>query len=145
MSFTAYADGRFDLDGQWTRCALGSGGVVAAKRKREGDGKSPVGAWPIRRVLYRGDRPGIKRLAVAPRGTTNYVEHTLETVQNRTYPLYNEVFLYMNVRPGTPLDPKLKELVRYILSQEGQEAVERDGKYLPLTAEVAREQLKKLE
>jgi L,D-peptidoglycan transpeptidase YkuD (ErfK/YbiS/YcfS/YnhG family) len=56
MSFTAYADGRFDLDGHWTRCALGYGGVVAAKRKREGDGKSPVGAWPIRRVLYRGDR-----------------------------------------------------------------------------------------
>jgi len=56
MSFTAYADGRFDLDGQWTRCALGPGGVVAATSKREGDGKSPVGAWPLRRVLYRADR-----------------------------------------------------------------------------------------
>jgi len=31
------------------------------------------------------------------------------------------------------------------LSQEGQEEVERDGKFLPLTAEVVREQLAKLE
>jgi len=56
MSFTAYANGRFDLDGRWTRCALGLNGVVDAQEKREGDGKSPAGAWPIRRVLYRADR-----------------------------------------------------------------------------------------
>lgn len=35
-------------------CALGQGGVKA--RKREGDGATPLGAWPLRRVLYRSDR-----------------------------------------------------------------------------------------
>jgi L,D-peptidoglycan transpeptidase YkuD (ErfK/YbiS/YcfS/YnhG family) len=30
--------------------------VAPAADKREGDGKSPIGAWPIRRVLYRPDR-----------------------------------------------------------------------------------------
>ncbi len=39
----------------------------------------------------------------------------------------------------------IKEYLRYVLSREGQEAVERDGKFLPLPAEVVREQLKKLE
>lgn len=101
--------------------------------------------YGIAYLLFKGDKPGAKRLAVAARGTTNYVEHTLENVQNRTYPLFNELYFYMSVRPGTPMDPKLKEFCRYILSQEGQEEVERDGKYLPLTAEVVREQLKKLE
>ena len=101
--------------------------------------------YGIAYVLFRGDKPGAKRLAVAPRGTTDYVPHTLETVQNHTYPLYNELWFYLNVRPGETLDPKLKEFVLYILSQEGQEAIERDGKYLPLTAEVAQEQLRKLE
>lgn len=60
MIFTAMSDGRFELDGRVTRCALGKGGVVAAGGKREGDGKSPLGIWPIRRVLFRpdkGDRP----------------------------------------------------------------------------------------
>ena len=47
--------------------------------------------------------------------------------------------------PGKPLDPKIKEYLRYILSREGQDAVQRDGKYLPLTAQVVREQLKKLD
>jgi len=101
--------------------------------------------YGIAYVLFRGDRPGIKRLAVTPRGGKAAVAHTLETVQSRAYPLYNELYFYMNVRPGTPLDPKVKELLRYLLSQEGQEEVERDGKFLPLTAEVVREQLAKLE
>lgn len=56
MTFAAYADGRFDLAGRWTRCALGPAGVVDAAVKREGDGASPAGAWPLRRVLYRRDR-----------------------------------------------------------------------------------------
>jgi phosphate transport system substrate-binding protein len=43
------------------------------------------------------------------------------------------------------MDPKVKEFMRYVLSQEGQADVMRDGKYLPLTAEVVREQLRKLE
>jgi L,D-peptidoglycan transpeptidase YkuD (ErfK/YbiS/YcfS/YnhG family) len=56
MTFTAYADGRFERAGHWTHCALGPAGVVAAEAKREGDGASPAGLWPMRRVLYRADR-----------------------------------------------------------------------------------------
>jgi phosphate transport system substrate-binding protein len=43
------------------------------------------------------------------------------------------------------LDPRVREYFRYILSREGQEEVQRDGKWLPLTADVVREQLQKLE
>jgi phosphate transport system substrate-binding protein len=39
----------------------------------------------------------------------------------------------------------LKAFLTYILSRQGQEGVLQDGGYLPLTPEVAREQLKKLE
>jgi phosphate transport system substrate-binding protein len=94
---------------------------------------------------YRGERPGIRRVPVAASERQPYVEHTLDNVQNRTYPLYNEQYLYTNVKPGTPMDPLVKEFLRYVLSQEGQADVMRDGKYLPLTANVVREQLKKLE
>lgn len=54
--FVAWSDGRFDLDGRTLSCVLGHGGVIAAADKREGDGASPVGVWPIRRVLYRPDK-----------------------------------------------------------------------------------------
>jgi L,D-peptidoglycan transpeptidase YkuD (ErfK/YbiS/YcfS/YnhG family) len=36
------------------RCALGKGGIRADKR--EGDGATPVGLLPLRRLLYRADR-----------------------------------------------------------------------------------------
>jgi len=56
VNFVATADGWFDLGGRKVRCALGRSGVTPAARKREGDGASPVGVWPIRKVLYRPDR-----------------------------------------------------------------------------------------
>jgi L,D-peptidoglycan transpeptidase YkuD (ErfK/YbiS/YcfS/YnhG family) len=68
MHFTAFSDGTFDLNGQRVRCALGPGGVIAAAEKREGDGATPLGVWPMRRVLYRPDRGEAPRTAlpVAP-------------------------------------------------------------------------------
>jgi len=47
--------------------------------------------------------------------------------------------------PGEPLDPKVDEFLHFILSQEGQDCVQREGRYLPLTGAVVRAQLKKLE
>ena len=86
----------------------------------------------------------MKRIAVAPGDTHDCVAHTLENVQNRTYPLFMQQYFYVSVKPGTEMDPKVKEFLRYVLSQEGQAEVMKDGKYLPLTAEVVREQLEKL-
>ena len=49
-------------------CALGRGGVIDAARKREGDGATPAGTYPVRRVFYRPDRqpPPVTALPVAP-------------------------------------------------------------------------------
>ena len=54
--FVAFGDGRFLLAGRETRCSVGRSGIVAAEDKREGDGFSPAGTWPMRRVFYRPDR-----------------------------------------------------------------------------------------
>ncbi|NVJ99791.1 MAG: L,D-transpeptidase family protein [Alphaproteobacteria bacterium] len=37
-------------------CALGKHGVVAEADGREGDGKTPAGTYPFRKVFYRPDR-----------------------------------------------------------------------------------------
>ncbi|HUI18204.1 MAG TPA: L,D-transpeptidase family protein [Alphaproteobacteria bacterium] len=57
--------GRLSWNGRSSRCALGPSGIRADKR--EGDGATPAGAFPLRRVLYRADRlaPPPTRLAVA--------------------------------------------------------------------------------
>ncbi|WP_343564444.1 L,D-transpeptidase family protein [Kiloniella sp. b19] len=37
-------------------CSIGKNGVVAAGDKEEGDGKTPLGTWPLRNILFRPDR-----------------------------------------------------------------------------------------
>lgn len=56
MIFRASVIGDFQFGEITTRCVLGKGGVRPAADKREGDGASPLGVWPIRAVLYRPDR-----------------------------------------------------------------------------------------
>ncbi|MDB5092969.1 MAG: phosphate transporter periplasmic phosphate-binding protein [Candidatus Eremiobacteraeota bacterium] len=89
--------------------------------------------------------PQIKTLALGAKDGGPFYDLTLENVRNRTYPMYADVFFFMNRDPKKPADPKLREFMRYILSREGQAQVVRDGKYLPLTADVVREQRKKLD
>ncbi len=49
-------------DGRRFRCALGRGGLVT--QKREGDGGTPIGCWPIRQIYYRADRIDPPRCAL---------------------------------------------------------------------------------
>ena len=72
-------------------------------------------------------------------------ELTMENVRERTYPLYADVFFWINRDPKKPADPKVREFIRFVLSREGQELVQKDGKYLPLTAAMVAEGRKKLD
>jgi L,D-peptidoglycan transpeptidase YkuD (ErfK/YbiS/YcfS/YnhG family) len=42
--------------GETIAASFGKGGYCSAADKREGDGKTPLGLWPIRAVLIRPDR-----------------------------------------------------------------------------------------
>ena len=57
------------------------------------------------------------------------------------YPLARFLYIYMNVNPNQKLDPVRAELVRFIFSKQGQQAVLKDG-YFPITASLATEDLK---
>lgn len=51
-------------DGVAIACTIGRAGACSAADKREGDGMTPLGAWPIRTVLFRSGRsmppPGMR-------------------------------------------------------------------------------------
>ena len=69
MTLLVSGDGRAVWRGREYRCAIGHGGIAA--RKREGDGATPSGRFPLRSVLYRADRvdrprTGLPREAIAP-------------------------------------------------------------------------------
>ena len=91
-----------------------------------------------------GAPTGLKVLALAEKQGDPYVAYTIDTVRDRTYPFFDQIYMYVDC-PGGKMDPKVKEFLRFVVSRQGQAEVMRDAKYLPLTAAVAREQLGKLQ
>jgi phosphate transport system substrate-binding protein len=89
--------------------------------------------------------PDLKELAVQAYDGGPYIKRSLESVHDRSYPLINQYYFYLNRTPGQPVDPKVDEWLHFILSQEGQDCVQREGRYLPLTGDVVKAQLRKLE
>jgi L,D-peptidoglycan transpeptidase YkuD (ErfK/YbiS/YcfS/YnhG family) len=66
MDIRVTPDGILAWNGWEYRCALGKAGVTDAKR--EGDHATPIGCFPLRRVLYRRDRVAMPEtvLSVTP-------------------------------------------------------------------------------
>lgn len=54
MDILVFPDRTVEWNGERFPCALGPAGLTEAKR--EGDGATPVGCFPLRRVFYRADR-----------------------------------------------------------------------------------------
>jgi phosphate transport system substrate-binding protein len=89
--------------------------------------------------------PGVKALAIGAQDQGPYIQPTAESCYQRTYPLVNAVYLYLNRPPGKPLDPRLKEFLKFVLSREGQQIVVDDGMFIPLNPEAAQVELRKLD
>jgi phosphate transport system substrate-binding protein len=87
---------------------------------------------------------GVKVVALAEKEGGAYSDGNYEDVKSGKYPLNRFLYLYINKAPGKPLDPVVKEYCKLIYSKEGQEVVLKDG-YLPLPAEIAKQELGKLE
>ena len=60
------AAGRLSLRDWSCTCVVGKGGLIAAADKREGDGATPLGDWPIRAALLRPGRIGRDHVPAIP-------------------------------------------------------------------------------
>jgi len=83
----------------------------------------------------------VKAVPLAKQGAdlSDAVLPTFETVQE--FPLSRFLYVYVNARPNSELDPVRREFVRFIYSRQGQESVIQDG-YLPVTAAIAARDLR---
>jgi phosphate transport system substrate-binding protein len=72
-----------------------------------------------------------------------FVPCTPEHAYTGDYPLARILYVYINHRPGSRLDPLRREFIRYIFSKEGQMQVVKDG-YFPIPWSIAEETLKAL-
>ena len=70
MTDFVLSDNRLTWPGHAARCAVGRGGIGG--KRAEGDGITPLGTWPLRRLYYRPDRlaqplTGLPTEALTPR------------------------------------------------------------------------------
>lgn len=87
--------------------------------------------------------PEVKALALAENDGGPYYEGTFDQVVSQQYPLSRFTYIYVNRAPDKPLDPSVQEFLKFALSKQGQEAVVREGVFLPLPAHIlARERAK---
>lgn len=85
----------------------------------------------------------VRAVPLSPDTSTPAVEASPENAYSGEYPLARFLYLYVNKKPGEPMDPLRREFLRYVLSAEGQADVIKDG-YYPLTAKLAEQQTAKL-
>ncbi len=147
---TAFSDRILGGSGHWAEGYKGYTNYIAKGGKivpwslqvREAITRDPATIFYVSPMSMGSD---LKELAVQGEEGGPYVRRTLETVHDHTYPLHNQQYFFFNRAPGAPADPMVEEFIRFVLSQEGQDCIQREGRYLPFTAAMVREQLKKLD
>ena len=85
---------------------------------------------------------GVKAVAIAKKGE-EFIEATAENAANGTYPLSRYLYVYVNKQPNKDLAPMEKEFIRYVLSKQGQQVVEKDG-YVTIPKSVVAKDLEKV-
>jgi len=149
--------GELGLSGEWAdkpislygrNSASGTYGYFKEKALFDGDYKDTVKEQPGSSSVVQGvasdkyaigysgigyKTADVKALALAKDDKTDNVEASPDNAYSGKYPLARVLFVYVNQKPGTKLDPLRLEFLRYLLSKQGQEDVVKDGYYpLPL-------------
>jgi len=127
---------------------LGNGDYKDAVKEQPGSASVVQGVTEDRFGMgYSGigyKTSGVKAVPLAEKDTDPYSSGSYDDVKSGKYPLNRFLYIYINKAPGKPLDPLVKEFCKLMFSKEGQEVVVKDG-YLPLPAEIAKQELAKLE
>ena len=96
-------------------------------------------------ALLANVRPNVRVLPIAAKEGEPYIAPTIDSVYHHTYPLSRYVYIFINRPPGKPIEPKIKEFLKCVLSRQGQDVVAKEGVFMPLTPDVVKEELAKLD
>jgi phosphate transport system substrate-binding protein len=145
--------GDLGLTGEWANqpislygrnSASGTYGYFKEHALFKGDYKDSVKEQPGSSAVVQGvasDRYGmgysgigyktadVRAVPLAPKPSAKPVQATVENAYSGEYPLSRFLYLYVNYKPDSQLDPLRAEFIRYVFSKEGQIAVIRDGYY----------------
>jgi phosphate transport system substrate-binding protein len=156
--------GQVGLGGDWANApislygrnsASGTYGYFKKNVLGEGDYKSSVKEQPGSSSVVQGvasDKYGIgysgigyktadvRAVPLAKEDGGDMIPAEAEYAYTGDYPLARFLYLSVNYKPGSQLDPLRREFVKFIFSKQGQEAVIKDG-YFPISAPLAKKML----
>ena len=98
----------------------------------------------FQRVINKA-QSDVKVLPLARTAAGPYVTPSPQTFFDGSYPMHNGAYLYLNRKPGEAIPTRDKEFVRFVLSREGQQIVADSRIFIPLDAEQAKAELRKLD
>ena len=130
--------GDYRTDIQFTK---GRGFTHAFNVAAEDMAKHPGG---LTYALLANVTPDVRVVPLSDKDGGPYFMPTVENVYTHRYPLSRYVYIFVNRPPGKPLEPKVREFLRLVLSRQGQQVVADEGVYIPLTPGVVREERAKL-
>lgn len=152
--------GDLGLTGEWANkpislygrnSASGTYGYFKKNALFKGDFKDSVKEQPGSASVVQGigaDKYGIgysgigyktaevRAIPLAVSADDEMIAATPDNAYTGEYPLARFLYLYVNYKPGSELDPLRREFITFAFSQEGQKAVVEDG-YFPVTAKIA--------
>ena len=135
--------------------ASGTYGYFKSNALGKGDYKNAVKEQPGSSAVVQGcatDKFGIgysgigyktadvRAIPLAKNEASEPVPPTPEYAYSGQYPLARFLWLSVNHKPGSQLDPLRREFVKYVFSKQGQEDVIKDG-YFPVQAPIAKKSL----
>jgi len=83
----------------------------------------------------------VKPLALSSKKGEPAIEPSEENAYNGKYPLGRFLYLAVNYKPTSKMEPLRKEFIKFVFSREGQEIAVKDG-YFPVDAKTAAKALK---
>jgi phosphate transport system substrate-binding protein len=86
---------------------------------------------------------GVRALPLASEDGGEFFEANYANALSGDYPMARFLIVYVNKKPGEPLDKLTLEFLKFVLSKEGQTIVEKDS-YFPMPAELGAETVKML-
>jgi phosphate transport system substrate-binding protein len=86
---------------------------------------------------------GVRALPLASENGGEFFEANYANALSGDYPMARFLIVYVNKKPGEPLDKLTLEFLKFVLSKEGQMIVEKDN-YFPMPAELSAETVETL-
>jgi phosphate transport system substrate-binding protein len=157
--------GELGLEGEWAdkpislygrNAASGTYGYFKEHALLNGDYKDSVKEQPGSSAVVQGvasdlyaigysgigyKTADVRAVPLAKDAKSKAIEASPENAYKGEYPLARFLYVYVNNKPGTELDPLRREFIKYILSRDGQQDVIKDG-YFPVTAPIVARSLK---